>query len=259
MISIEAIDWSNMAKQTNAVALVDATIGVAAHLESELEEALAEHRLTRGSFLVLAALERAPDHTLSQRELVARVRRTSGTMSVRLGRLERAGIIRRERDPENGRNVTVTLTERGLELAESAAPAYRDRAERLTSAVPEVTRDSLGEHVPAWLAFFEPDERLTPRLGVAVAPSAVASRMRRAVGLAEEPGILIMRVAPAGPAAEAGLSRGDLVVSAAGEPVRSIGDLDRAVRGAQRELPLRVLRGAEPRELSVRFGEEGSG
>ena len=83
-----------MTKESNAAQLVDATVGVAAHLEAELEEALAEHRLTRGSFLVL----------------VARVRRTSGTMSVRLGRLERAGMIARERDPENGRSVTVTLT-----------------------------------------------------------------------------------------------------------------------------------------------------
>ena len=46
-----------MAKQLQAQALLDATIGVAAHLESELEEALAEHRLSRGSYQVLAALE----------------------------------------------------------------------------------------------------------------------------------------------------------------------------------------------------------
>ena len=64
-----------MAKESYAEQLVDATIGVAAHLESELEEALAEHRLTRASFLVLAELERAADHTLNQREVVARVRR----------------------------------------------------------------------------------------------------------------------------------------------------------------------------------------
>ena len=55
--------------------------------------------------------------------------------------------------------------------------------------------------MPAWLAFFEPDGRLTPRLGVAVdAPSAVAGGdSRRAVGLAEEPGVLIMRVKPGSP------------------------------------------------------------
>ena len=165
-----------MSKASNAEQLVDATIGVAAHLESELEEALAEHRLTRASFLVLTELERADGHTLNQREVVARVRRTSGTMSVRLGRLEHAGIITRERDPENGRNVTVTLTERGLRLVQAALPAYRERSERLVSALAADAQSALSEHVPAWLAFFEPDGRLTPRLGVAVAPSAVAGQ-----------------------------------------------------------------------------------
>ena len=179
-------------------------------------------------------------------------------MSVRLGRLEHAGIITRERDPDNGRSVTVTLTERGLRLVQAALPAYRERSERLVSALAEDAQSALFEQVPAWLAFFEPDGRLTPRLGVAVAPSAVAGRMRRAVGLAEEPGVLIMRVKPGSPADQADLSRGDLVVEVAGEPVRSIGDLDRAVRGAASELSVRVLRGAEPRELSVRFDEAGS-
>ena len=52
--------------------LADTAISVAAHLEAELEEALAEHRLTRPSFLVLDALERAEGQTLNQRELVDR-------------------------------------------------------------------------------------------------------------------------------------------------------------------------------------------
>jgi DNA-binding MarR family transcriptional regulator len=243
-----------MTKQSGAQTLVEATIGVAAHLESELEEALGEHHLTRASFLVLAELERADAHTLNQRELVASVRRTSGTMSVRLGRLEHAGMITRRRDPENGRSVTVTLTDRGLELVQEALPAYRDRAERLISALSADATTALTEHVPAWLAFFEPDERLAPRLGIAVAPSAVAARMRRAVGLAHEHGILILRVQPNSPADEAGLARGDLVVQVDGTPVHSIGDLERAVRGAGAEVKVSVLRGAEPRDHSVRLG-----
>ncbi len=51
--------------------LADTVISVAAHVEAELEEALAEHRLSRPSFLVLDALERAEGHTLNQRELVS--------------------------------------------------------------------------------------------------------------------------------------------------------------------------------------------
>ena len=80
--------------------------------------------------------------------------------------------------------------------------------------------------------------------------------MRRAVGLSEEPGVLILRIRPGSPAAQAELSRGDLVVAVGGEPVRSVGDLDRAVRAAGGSLALRVLRGAEPRELAVAFEAE---
>jgi DNA-binding MarR family transcriptional regulator len=231
--------------------LVDGVISVAAHLEAELEEALAEHRLSRPSYLVLDALERAEGHTLTQRDLVSRVRRTAGTVSIRLGRLERARMIEREPDPENRRSVTVTLTERGATLVRGARGAYGERAERLVGGLPAGGATALREPVGAWLQFFEPDERDAPRLGVAVATSAVAKRMRQAVGLADEPGVLVMRVGRESPARAAGLSRGDLVTGAGGGPVRSIGDLDRAVRAADGTLALTVLRGAEPHELEV--------
>jgi DNA-binding MarR family transcriptional regulator len=242
-----------MPKHLSAADLLETTISVAAHIEAELDEALAEHRLSRPSFNVLAALQAAPGQTLNQRALVAKVRRTSGTMSVRLGRLERAGLIARERDPDNRRSVTVTLTAAGLELIEAARPTYGERSERLATALAPQARAALSEHLPAWLAFFEPDERLAPRLGVAVAPSAVAARMRRAVGLSQDPGVLVLRVKPGSAADHGGLAQGDLVVAAGGAPVRSIGDLDRAVRSAQTEVHVAVLRGADPRELTVRF------
>ncbi len=238
-----------------AAELADTTISVAAHLESELEEALAEHRLTRPSFLVLDALERAEGHTMNQRDLVTRVRRTSGTMSVRLGRLERARMIEREPDPDNRRSVTVTLTERGRALIQAARPSYAERAARLAAGLPEASRERTAEQLRGWLAFFEPDERVTPRLGVAVAASAVAKRMRRAVGLPDEPGVLVVRVGRDSPAAAAGLSRGDLVTQAGEIPVRSIGDLHRAVGAADGKLTLKLLRGAEPQELEVSFSE----
>src|SRR3954469_5019808 len=113
-----------MAKQYDTTTLVDGVLSVAAHLEPELDEALAEHRLTRPSFQVLSALLDAPDNSLTQRELMSTVRSTSGTVSVRLARLERAGLVTREPDAEDRRTVTVTLTDRGREWASAAQPAY---------------------------------------------------------------------------------------------------------------------------------------
>ncbi len=231
--------------------LADTVISVAAHLEAELEEALAEHRLSRPSFLVLDALERAVSHTLNQRELVSALRRTSGTLSVRLGRLERARLITREPDPENRRSVTVTLTDRGRELVQRARPAYAERAQRLIAGLPEGTAGPVGEAVSAWQAFFEPGEGEHRRLGVAVAGAAVAKKMRRAVGLDEASGLLVVRVKAQSAADEAGLTRGDLITAAGGSPVRSIGDLERAVRGANGTLALSVLRGVDAREVEV--------
>jgi DNA-binding MarR family transcriptional regulator len=233
--------------------LADTLVSVAAHVEGELEEALAEHRLTRPSFQVLDALEQTEGQRLNQRDLVGRVRRTSGTLSVRLGRLERAQLIEREPDPDNRRSVTVTLTERGRELVLAARPAYAERAQRLLAGLPEGTAGALGEQLSSWLAFFEPDERAAPRLGVAVATAAVAKRMRRAVGLTDEPGILVIRVRRDSPGDAAGLARGDLVTEAGGTAVSSIGDLERAVRTANGSLTLSVLRGAEPRQVEVEF------
>jgi DNA-binding MarR family transcriptional regulator len=240
-----------MLSEPQSVVVVDTAIGIAADLETELGEALDGHRLSRSSYLVLDALGRAEAQTLTQRALVDAVRRTSGTLSVRLGRLERAGMIGREPQPENRRSVTVTLTERGAALLEAARPAYAERAQRLVAGLPDEAAEQVAAGLRSWLAFLEPGESTAPRLAVSVAAPAVATRMRRAVGLPDEPGVLVMRVGEHGPARAAGLSRGDLITAAAGRPVRSIGDLARAVRSADGSVSLSVLRGVEPREVEV--------
>src|SRR4051794_15585610 len=211
-----------MSHQHDPSTLVDGVLAAAAHLEPELEEALAEHHLSRPSFQVLSALVAAEGNALTQRELMATVRRTSGTMSVRLARLERAGLVTREPDPDDRRTVTVTLTDRGREWATAARPAYEEAAERLAAGpprqggagLPDEGRAAFAEYLAAWLAFFEPDDRVAPRLGVVVAPAAVASRMRRAVGLTERPGVLVLKVKRSSAADRAGLQRGDLIVGA---------------------------------------------
>jgi serine protease Do len=93
------------------------------------------------------------------------------------------------------------------------------------------------------------------RLGVALAPSHVARRLRGAVGLEPRDGVLIREVAADSPAAAAGLLRGDLVVAAGGQAVGSIDDLLSAVDGVGEDavLTLRVVRGVEELDVTVHF------
>ena len=98
-----------------------------------------------------------------------------------------------------------------------------------------------------------------PQLGVAIAPGHVARRLRRAVGLPEADGLLIREVTESSPAAAAGLARGDLIVAAAGQPVRTADDLFGALRAAAPggSLELTVLRGTEERNVHVTLGQNG--
>jgi DNA-binding MarR family transcriptional regulator len=241
---------SKQSPTSDPTALVDTLLSVAAQIEPELEEALAEHRLTRPSFQVLSALEDADGHALTQRELMSQVRRTSGTVSVRLARLERAGLVTRDADPEDRRKVTVTLTDRGREWVTAAKPAYDDAAARLANGLPEAARQQFAEQLAQWQGFFAPEQD-APRLGVALAPAAVASRMRRAVGLTDRHGVLVLKVKRGSAADEAGIARGDLVTKAGDQDVRTIGDLQRALRHADGTLELDVTRGADERRVTV--------
>jgi serine protease Do len=96
------------------------------------------------------------------------------------------------------------------------------------------------------------------RLGVGVAPSDVARGLRRAVGLPDAEGLLVRLVEDDSPASRAGLATGDLIVRAAGEPVRSIDDLFKALEAAaDNVIELVILRGAEERAVQVQLGAGG--
>ena len=98
----------------------------------------------------------------------------------------------------------------------------------------------------------------SPRLGVAIAPGHVARRLRRAVGLPDTEGLLIREVAEASPAAGAGLTPGDLIVAAAGQPTTTPDDLFDALAAARGgTLELTVVRGTEERTLQVTFTDPG--
>lgn len=88
------------------------------------EKAYAPLGIARGEFDVLATLRRSGEpYTLSPRQLSATLMLTSGGMTGRLDKLERAGLLRRSPDPHDRRGLQVTLTEQGLDLVDRAVGA----------------------------------------------------------------------------------------------------------------------------------------
>jgi DNA-binding MarR family transcriptional regulator len=88
------------------------------------EKVYAPLGLSRGEFDVLATLRRSGEpYTLSPRQLSATLMLTTGGMTGRLDKLERAELLRRSPDPHDRRGLQVTLTEKGLELVDRAVGA----------------------------------------------------------------------------------------------------------------------------------------
>ncbi|MEU6252282.1 MarR family transcriptional regulator [Streptomyces sp. NPDC047043] len=89
-----------------------------------MEKAYARFGISRGEFDVLATLRRSGEpYTLSPRELSATLMLTTGGMTGRLDKLERAGLLRRSPDPHDRRALQVTLTEKGLNIIDEAVGA----------------------------------------------------------------------------------------------------------------------------------------
>jgi serine protease Do len=90
-----------------------------------------------------------------------------------------------------------------------------------------------------------------PRLGVAVAPSHIARRLRTSVGLPARDGLLVRGVEDGSPAAKAGIQEGDLIVEAAGRPVTDADELFEALGAASMPFEIRIVRGTDERTVSV--------
>ena len=98
------------------------------------------------------------------------------------------------------------------------------------------------------------ESRSRARLGIGVVPSHVARGLRRAVGLPDADGLLVRLVEDDSPASRAGLATGDLITQAAGQTVRGMDDLFRALEAAAGGvLELVILRGAEERTVAVQL------
>ena len=174
-----------------------------------------------------------------------------------------SGIERTFRGPR-GRRITGSLEHTAPLLPGSSGGPVLDASGQLLG----INTNRLGEGfylaIPADGQLREGADRLArgesaapPRLGVAIAPGQVARRLRRAVGLPEVEGLLIREVTEDSPAGRAGLAQGDLIVTAAGQPVRTPDDLFDALAAASGTVELTIVRGTDERTVQVVLTGEG--
>ena len=103
---------------------------VALHIARQQEEVFGRFGLNRGDVGVLSALRFAgPSSQLSPTQLFKGLMISSAGITSRLDRLERRGLVRRERHPNDRRGVLVELTEEGRTVLDDAVKANTE-AER---------------------------------------------------------------------------------------------------------------------------------
>jgi DNA-binding MarR family transcriptional regulator len=151
-------DWARERPdlETAPAAIVGRVGRLCAFLDAGLERTFRRFDLSRADFDVLATLRRSGSpYRLPQKSVMRALLRSSGTISFRINRLERAGLVRREPDPGDGRGVLVALTDEGFRLVEVVAPVHLANEERMLAALTPDERATLVHLLRTLLLSFE--------------------------------------------------------------------------------------------------------
>ncbi|WP_165404237.1 MarR family winged helix-turn-helix transcriptional regulator [Rhizobium leguminosarum] len=106
---------------TEPMAILGRAFRLSNLVRPSIEATFAHFGLDRGEFDVIATLRRSgPPYLMTPTEMYSALMISSGGLTHRLDRLEKAGLIRREKSPRDGRSVLVALSEAGAALAEKA-------------------------------------------------------------------------------------------------------------------------------------------
>lgn len=92
-------------------------------------------------------------------------------------------------------------------------------------------------------------------LGVGVQPVRLAGAIHQAVG--QETGLILMSVEPEGPAEQAGLVQGDVLVTFGGQPVRDLDELQAllAAHRSGQQAAVQIVRSGQVQSITVTVGQ----
>jgi DNA-binding MarR family transcriptional regulator len=141
---------------TSPMGVIGRIARISKHLERSVQATISEFELNLGEFDVLATLRRSGHpYQLSPTELFNAMMVSSGTMTHRLDRLERAEWVKRIPDPSDRRGTSIVLTNKGLSLIEKAVEAHVVNAHHILSVLEESERALLAQLLRKLLVSFE--------------------------------------------------------------------------------------------------------
>lgn len=129
---------------------------LAGHLTQELVAVYESHGLGEGDFDVLATLRRAgAPYERAPGELAQHTMVTTGGMTKRIDRLEKAGLVARRKSEADGRGRVVALTDHGLDVIDRAMTEHMANERRLLETLTPEEAAQLEAMLTTWLRRFD--------------------------------------------------------------------------------------------------------
>lgn len=128
------------------------------HLDRARRASFSDHGIESWEFDVLAALRRAgAPYELSPGRLIKETLVTSGTMTNRVDRLAKRGLVDRFPDPHDRRGVLVRLTDAGRAKVDGALASLLAREQELLGGLDVEAQQQLASLLRSLVAPFEPE------------------------------------------------------------------------------------------------------
>lgn len=130
---------------TEAMAICGRVFRLALAIGDAMEATYRKFGIGRAEFDVLATLRRSGQPSLTPTTLATSLMLSTGGMTGRLDRLERAGLVKRSPEPTDRRGLRISLTPTGRELVDHAVGAGVQVQEAYLSALSTRQRDAFAE------------------------------------------------------------------------------------------------------------------
>jgi DNA-binding MarR family transcriptional regulator len=238
------------------VEIIGRTGRIMEYVDRGLEAKFEEFGISRATFDVLATLRRGgPPYKMTQRDLMRSLLRTSGSMSLRIDRLKKEGLVTQSQDQEDRRSVFVILTPKSFKLLDKVIPEHLANEKAMLAGLTNSEREQLRPLLRKWLISLEGSTSDGPLryFGMSLLDPRTSLMKRRAVGLPDVPGVLVHSVEPGSCAEELGFRRGDLICEIERQKVRSLTELRKALNRPRSYVKwIRVVRGSETVDLSLK-------